>query len=505
VASDWNTSFVLLREKIMQKKIQAGITILGLGPGGSELLTREAWDYLQNVKEIYLRTRHHPVLQGLPAGLKINSFDEIYEKSDDFDTVYETIIKQVIELGKRADGVTYAVPGHPLVAETTCVEIMRQARELDIPVRIIEGLSFLEPVFSALEIDPFTTLVLMDALDLTEKHIPDFPPSKSALLAQIYSREVASDVKLTLMATYPDEHPVKLVHAAGTVDQVVEEIPLYEIDRSKNLGLLSVLFIPPLGDGTSFEEFQEIISHLRAPDGCPWDKKQTHFSLRPYLLEETYEAIQALDMEDTDKMCEEFGDLLLQIVLHAQIASEEGEFTMADILRGINQKIVRRHPHVFGDVEVEGESDVLHNWEIIKAGEREAKNDTEGGILSGVPVALPALSQAQQIQERAARVGFDWSEIKPVMDKVMEEFEEVRQSVDPTERAKELGDLLFAVVNLSRWYKVDAESVLREGNLRFRGRFSYIEKRAGEMKRNLKDMTLAEMDILWEEAKKIEE
>jgi tetrapyrrole methylase family protein / MazG family protein len=489
----------------MKSKLQGGITILGLGPGDVELLTREAWDYLQQAGEIYLRTCHHPVLAGFPVGLKVNSFDEIYEKSDDFETVYSTIIDKVVELGKRPEGVTYAVPGHPMVAETTCVEIVRRAHELKIPVRIIEGLSFLEPVFSALELDPFSNLILMDALELTEKHVPDFPPSKPALLAQVYSREVAADVKLTLMSVYPDEHPVKLVHAAGTADQLVEELCLYEIDRSLNLGLLSVLYIPPLGADTSFEEFQEIIARLRAPDGCPWDMKQTHLSLRPYLLEETYEAVQGLDMEDTDKMREEFGDLLLQIVLHAQIASEDGEFTMADVLKGINQKIVRRHPHVFGDIHVSGEGEVLHNWEKIKAGERESKNETENGLLSGVPVALPALSQAQQIQERVARVGFDWSEIEPVFEKVMEEYEEIRKANDPDERAKELGDLLFAVVNLSRWYHVDAESVLRETNLRFRQRFSHIEKRAVELNRDLKEMSLAEMDTLWEEAKNSEE
>jgi tetrapyrrole methylase family protein/MazG family protein len=285
----------------------------------------------------------------------------------------------------------------------------------------------------------------------------------------------------------------------------VEDLALYEIDRSANLGLLSVLFVPPLGEQTSFEEFQEVIARLRAPDGCPWDMKQTHLSLRPYLLEETYEAVQALDLEDTAKMQEEFGDLLLQIVLHAQIASEDGEFGMADVLRGINQKIIRRHPHVFGDVQVAGEGEVLHNWEKIKASERELKNETQNGLLSGVPLALPALSQAQQIQERAARVGFDWSDIKPVLEKVLEEYEEVRQAESDDARAKELGDLLFAVVNLSRWYQVDAESALRESNLRFRERFSYIEKRAAEMKRSLRDMSLAEMDVLWEEAKKMQE
>jgi tetrapyrrole methylase family protein/MazG family protein len=235
----------------------------------------------------------------------------------------------------------------------------------------------------------------MDALELGDAHVPAFPPDMPALVAQIYSRLVASEVKSTLTTVYPDEHPVRLVHAAGTKDELVEDIPLFEIDRSDHIGLLTALYLPSLGEGTSFEAFQEIVAHLRAPDGCPWDREQTHASLRTHLMGEAYEALEAMDSGSPGEMAEEFGDLLLQIVLNAQIASEEGEFNMADVLKGIYDKIIRRHPHVFGDVQLDGVQGVLKNWEKLKAAERAEGTDSEKGLLDGVPRSLPALGQAQ--------------------------------------------------------------------------------------------------------------
>jgi tetrapyrrole methylase family protein/MazG family protein len=268
----------------------------------------------------------------------VQSFDHFYEDGESFEQVYGRIVERVLDLGRRPEGVVYAVPGHPFVAEATSPEIVRRAREMEIPVRILEGLSFLEPTFTALGIDPFPNTILVDALDLAAAHHPLFPPSSPAIVAQLHSPLVASQVKLTLMAVYPDEHPVKLVHGAGTQQVQVEGLPLYAIDHSASIGMLTSLYVPPLRSDTSFESFQEIIAHLRAPEGCPWDREQTHQTLRQHLLEETYEVLTALDADDPDAMREEFGDLLLQIVLHAQIASEYGEYTMADVIQGIHQK-----------------------------------------------------------------------------------------------------------------------------------------------------------------------
>ncbi len=482
-----------------------GITILGLGPGDPELLTRQAWVWINQTPEIYLRTDQHPTVKGFPEGLKVVSFDDLYEKGQSFEEVYAAIVEKVLELGRRPQGVTYAVPGSPFVAEATAPEIMRRAREAGIPVRVLEGMSFLEPTFSAIGLDPFPQTALVDALDLANAHVPSFPPTTPALICQIYSREVAAQVKLTLMEVYPDEHPVKLIHAAGTGEQVVEELPLYEIDRSGLTGLLTSLYLPPLSPDSSFEAFQEVIAALRAPDGCPWDREQTHQSLRKHLLEETYETLTALDSLDYPSMVEEFGDLLLQIVLHAQIANEEGTFRMSDVIQGIHRKIVRRHPHVFGDVQVAGVGGVLVNWERLKAAERAEKGqngEAVKGLLDGVPTALPALTQAEEIQDRAARVGFDWKEIDGVLEKVKEEIDEIGSAPDAEALAGEIGDLFFAVVNVARWKKVDAESALRQTNERFRQRFAYIEKAARDQGRTLDQMSFEEMDSLWEAAKR---
>ncbi len=483
-----------------------GITLLGLGPGDAGLLTRQAWEVLETAGEIYLRTDQHPVVRALPRNLQLHSFDDLYENGDTFEMVYRGIVERVLELGRRSQGVIYAVPGHPFVAEATGPEIARRAKEEGIPLRVIEGMSFIEPVFTALGIDPFPHTALVDGLELAAAHVPNFPPDAPALIAQLHSRSILSEVKLTLMEVYPDEHPVKLVHAAGTSKGKVEAISLYEIDRSKATGrlpgLLTCLFVPPLGPGTSLEAFQEVIAALRAPDGCPWDREQTHLSLRQHLLEETYEVLSVLDAEDTAGLAEELGDLLLQIVLHAQIASEAGEFNMAEVVRGIHAKIVRRHPHVFGDLKLKDAQGVLQNWERLKAAERQENGKTEAGLLDSVAQALPALVQAQTYQERAGRVGFDWHDIQGVWDKVNEEMKEVRSADNEDGRAAEIGDLLFSVVNLARWYHLDAESVLREANARFRQRFGTIEKGARQEGRNLQDMSLEEMDAYWNSAKK---
>ena len=481
-----------------------GITIIGLGPGNPVHLTREAWDVLSTAGEVWLRTRQHPTVASLPETVRLHSFDDLYENGESFEEVYQAIVQKVLELGRRPQGVIYAVPGHPFVAEATGPEITRLAQEEGLDALILEGLSFLEPVFTALKLDPYPKLTLFDAIELGRANIPHFAPDAPVLVAQVYSRLVASEVKLTMTSVYPDEHPVKLVHAVGTADEFVEELKLFEIDRSEHIGLLSCLFVPPLGEGTSFESFQEIVARLRAPDGCPWDKEQTHESLRTHLLEETYETLSAIDNGDKLAMEEEFGDLLLQIVLHAQIGSETGDFTINSLIKRIYDKIVRRHPHVFGDLELDGVGGVLQSWERLKEAERREKKEYKG-ILDGVPSALPALAQAQEYQDRAARVGFDWPQIEGVLDKVAEEIQEIRGATSFEEVSEELGDLFFVLVNLARWKKVDAESALRETNLKFKRRFDYVEQGAKRQERSLSDMTLEEMDALWEESKKLED
>ena len=481
-----------------------GITIIGLGPAGAELITNQTMVWLNQIDDIYLRTAQHPAVKGLPQKIKIHSFDYLYQEYSEFEDVYRAIKTEIIEIAKKKSSVTYAVPGHPFVAESTTPEIIRAAKEEGIQTRVFEALSFLEPTFTALSLDPFQSITLIDALDIASANFPQFPPSRPVLISQVYSRMIAAEVKQTLMEVFPDEHPVKLIHAAGSPQCQVESMPLYEIDRNRNIGVLTSLYVDPLPAGTSLEEFQELIAHLRAPDGCPWDREQDHQSLRKHLLSETYEALAALDEDDPEHICEEMGDLLLQIVLHAQIASEYGEFRMTDVIKGIHDKIVRRHPHVFAHVNVEGVKDVLTNWEKIKEKEREKKAEKdENGILSGVPKDYPALAQSQEIQARAARVGFDWASLNPVWLKINEELEEVRTAQNSDDLSKELGDVLFAVVNLVRWHEKDAETVLREANQRFRNRFNYIETEVKKTGKEMQDYSLEELDKYWDQAKKL--
>lgn len=483
---------------------QGGITILGLGPGDPGMITRQAWDILENINELYVRTSQHPALEGLKPDLRINSFDHLYEREETFSSVYEKIVSQILEKSDRPGGVVYAVPGNPFVAEITGLEIYRRASATGIPVHVVPGMSFIDALVVALEIDPFQNLALVDALELEDMHIPPFTTGQPAIIAQIYSRLVASNIKMCLTSLYPDKHPVILVHAAGTSDQKVEQLRLFEIDRSPNTGLFTSLYVPPLEQDTSFESFLDVVARLRAPDGCPWDKEQTHRSLRPYLLEETYELLSALDEDNAQKVREELGDLLLQILLHSQIASEGGEFTISNVLQGINQKIVHRHPHVFSDVDLKDSQSVVRNWERIKQEEKSAQGNENASSLDSVSPLLPALSQADQYAHRAARNGFDWENIDGVWDKVKEELEEVKSAENQREVENEIGDLLFAIVNLARWYHVDAETVLRESNTRFRRRYVFMEEVAHKRGVLLSQMSPAELDDLWHAAKEVQ-
>ena len=264
------------------------------------------------------------------------------------------------------------------------------------------------------------------------------------------------------------------------------------------------LYFPPKPEHTSLIAFRELIAHLRAPEGCPWDREQTHQTLKSNLLEETYEVLDAIEGGVPADLQEELGDLLLQIVLHAQISSETDEFSLQDVIQGINEKITFRHPHVFKDLDVNGVDEVLHNWEILKSEERENNHKQKDSILESIPRALPSLLLAQNYQSRAARVGFDWPEIDPVLDKVIEEVAELREAETKEQQEAELGDLLFALVNVSRWYGFNAEDALRKMTLRFYNRFHHIEQEAVRSGRKITDLSLEEMDRLWELAKQNE-
>jgi MazG family protein len=256
--------------------------------------------------------------------------------------------------------------------------------------------------------------------------------------------------------------------------------------------------------GEKFQKLVAIMARLRAPDGCPWDREQTFDSIKPYTLEETYELLDAIDRREWSEVAEELGDFLLQAVFFAEMGAEQNLFNIEDALDAINRKLVRRHPHVFGEESAESASDVKRIWGEIKAEERKQKGRHDDGLLAGVPRALPALIEAQQITSRAAGVGFDWENRGQVMDKLHEElaeFEEASRRGVASELEDELGDLLFVLVNLARFVKVDPEQALRRTNVKFRERFAYIERRLAERGRKPADATIDEMEELWQEAK----
>jgi len=348
----------------------------------------------------------------------------------------------------------------------------------------------LAPLFDSFGLQDLPGLTILRADELAGVHVPPFSPDLPALLLDV---DDVAQARAVLSVNYPPEHPLRLMGAGGTVRDLT-------LGNWRDTDSGSAL-LPPRERGHAFETFHEIIAHLRAPEGCPWDRKQTHESLRQHLIEEAYEVVEAIDSGNTDKLAEEFGDLLLQVVLHAQIGYEAGEYRMADVLKGVHDKLIRRHPHVFGEVIVDGEGQVLTNWEAIKKQEREQNGESEKGQLDGVPKSLPALHLAQEYQERAARVGFDWPEVEGVLEKIREEIEEIRNAQSTDELNGELGDLFFVLVNLARWKKIDAESALQAANRKFKRRFGYVEKRARELDRSLPEMSLDEMDALWNDAK----
>lgn len=463
------------------------ITVVGLGSGELNQLPLGVYRHLKQQPLVWLRTKEHPVVQELEAeGLVFESFDSVYESSDTFEEVYDQIVETLLSKSEEM-AITYAVPGHPFVAERTVELLVERGADL----HVLGGQSFLDAMFQALRIDPINGFQLLDAtaLDLERLQV-----TQHVLIGQVYDGFVAGDVKVQLMERYPDDHPVTLVTAAGTTEERIAHIPLFEMDRMAEVNNLTTLYVPPLVDESylakDFATLKQIIATLRGPDGCPWDRKQTHTSLRKYLLEEAYELIEAINAEDDDAIIEELGDVLLQVMLHAQIGEDEGYFDIRDVIGSISEKMVRRHPHVFGDVTVEDASDVLKNWNAIKQTEKGEKKQSQ---LDGVLVDQPSLMRAEQLQKKAAHVGFEWDDVSGAFEKLEEELKEWHEDLSDE---SELGDVLFSIVNIARYVGLNAEQALEQTNRKFKHRFEYVEANG-----DLHQMTLEQMDALWNEAK----
>lgn len=478
------------------------IVIIGLGAGDLDQLPYGLYKLLLEETNLYLRTKEHPVVKELEnEGLNYISFDSVYEKNNEFADVYEEICETLL-LKAKESSIVYAVPGHPLVAERTVQLLLERGKERNVDIEIGGGQSFLDAIFQALAIDPIEGFQLLDGTDLSADALRI---DTHTIIGQVYDRFVASEVKLTLMEKLPDEYEVVIVTAAGSKEEKIRRVPLYELDRAAEVNNLTSVYVPPVKDKKllyrEFASLRQIIEELRGPNGCPWDKKQTHASLKKYLVEEAYELIEAINNEDIDNMIEELGDVLLQVMLHAQIGSDEGFFTIEDVIEGLSEKMVHRHPHVFGDAEAEDEETVLKNWQKIKEKEKGIEHKS---ILDGVGKGLPNLLKANELQKRAAKTGFDWPDIDPVIKKVEEEiaeFQEAKQLGDKEALELEFGDLLFALVNVARHYQIDPEEALFKTNQKFSRRFSYIEEKVAESKRPFAEFTLEELDQFWNEAK----
>jgi tetrapyrrole methylase family protein/MazG family protein len=324
------------------------------------------------------------------------------------------------------------------------------------------------------------------------------------LVSQLYDRRTASGVKLWLGRYYPDEHVVCLVHAAGTPDCSLQSVPLYQLDRLTGIDHLTALYVPPLSETDNVRTFAGLMNvtrTLRGPGGCPWDREQTHASLKPHLLEETYEVLEALDEADPAELAEELGDLLFQVTIHSQVAAEAGEFTIEDVIEGITRKLIGRHPHVFGELELESAQEVRQHWETFKQREKPKRSS----VLEQIPKGLPALPQSNLMQKRAASVGFEWASVREVIAKVEEELEELQHEIE-AQAAKEVqreefGDILFALVSVARHLRIDPEEALRLANRKFAARFQYVESRVAALGKSLRDLSPEELDSYWNEAK----
>lgn len=470
------------------------IVVAGLGPGDPGALTLSVREALQSATRIFLRTEKHPTVETLRMWrLRWESFDSLYESGARFEEVYEAIVTRLLSEAKDSD-ILYAVPGHPLVAEDTVKRLLAQS---EVPVEVLPGLSALEAVYARLGLDPASGLQIVDGLAIDSTPLA---PGAPLLVLQLYSRAIASEIKLGLMRHLPDDHPVTVVRAAGVrAQERVEQMPLYDIDRIDWIDYLTSLYAPP-APPRGLPRLIGIVARLRDPEGgCPWDLKQTPETLRRYILEEAYETVEAIDEGDPAAIEEELGDLLLQVVLQAQIHGEEGLFDLGDVAEAIADKLVRRHPHVFGDARVDNADEVRVNWEDLKAAEKGPQDSN----LSGVPSALPSLTQSEKLQKKAAQARFEWTDAAQILDKIEEEIGELRAELPGMDRAgltHELGDVLTAVVNLARLLDVDPEDALRQANQRFMRRFRAMEQLAGGPDA-FRERSLEEMIALWQKAK----
>lgn len=513
------------------------ITIVGLGPGAVGNLSLETMSFLQNCEQVILRTAVHPTVTELEKqGVKYSSCDDLYEQGASFEEVYGNVAGRVLAAAQKGD-VVYAVPGSPLVAEKTVVLLRQLAKEQEVELVIKPSMSFLDLAYVELGIDPIAGLRIIDARDFGAiTDAGEYP----LMITQVYSQLVAGDLKIALMENLADDYEIYFLRNLGLPDEECRPIKLFELDRQAQIDHLTSVYVPPLAedsdsiggimtfsedddkfvvadeeagcealvatdgfDDVDIQPLVDVLRTLREPGGCPWDREQTHASIRSNMIEEVYEYLEAVDAGDFDGMREELGDVLMQIVFHARMAEEAGKFDLQDVIDEVVDKLIRRHPHVFGETHVDNSDDVLRNWEAIKKLEKTERKH----ILDGVSQGLPALLRAYKMQGKAAKVGFDWPDSVGVWNKVQEELAELQEALADGDREAaeaELGDVLFAIVNYARHFKIEPETALNGTNNRFAKRFGHVEACVVASGKNWTDFTLDELDKFWDEAKQAE-
>ncbi|WLR58047.1 nucleoside triphosphate pyrophosphohydrolase [Guptibacillus hwajinpoensis] len=477
------------------------ITIVGTGAGDLSQLSLGSYRTLQSAERIFARTLDHPVLRELmDDGLSMTGFDEVYEANESFEETYRTIVNQLFHEAQKGS-LVYAVPGHPMMAEATVQLLLEEQSQHGVEVTVAGGQSFLDALFTAVRIDPIEGCQILDATRFTRSEVQ---VRNHLIFVQVYDQFTASSVKLTLMELLPDDYEITVLQAAGSRDEKIVSVPLFELDRSMEVNNLTAVYVPPVKEEKllyqDFGWLRNVVATLRGPGGCPWDRKQTHESLKKYLIEEAYEVLEAIDDQDEEHLAEELGDVLLQVMLHAQIGEDEGMFSVDDVIHKLNDKLIRRHPHVFGNENVQTAEEVAGVWKRVKEEEKKIAPSQ----FDQVPKGLPGLMRANEIQKAAAKVGFDWDEVEPIWAKIYEELAEFKEAVNEKsfdDREDELGDLVFAVVNLARYYKVDPEVAIHRTNHKFFSRFQYIENRVKEKGLEIENLSLEELDHFWDEAK----
>jgi tetrapyrrole methylase family protein/MazG family protein len=456
-----------------------------------QTMTRAAWDAVLHADTLYLQTSEHPSAKPvLDAGLVFTTMDDLYETAEDFDELNDAIAERLVSGGDCV----YAVMGDGCFAQLPAIE--KAAEKHGFRVDVLPGVSYAKAAFPKLQ----------DAQIYTARTLPKrIDPDMPLYIQELDNPIIAGEIKLALSEIYPDEWPVTLATMQQDGHYSYRMFPLSELDRKRTLFAGSVLYVK----SATFEErtrygyydLVAVMQRLRAPGGCPWDREQTHESLKADLIEECYELNDAIDEQDDAHIVEELGDVLMDVVFHSVIADEQGRFNENDVADGIVKKMIYRHPHVFGSEKAESSADVLKRWDELKQKEKNQKTQKE--VLCAVPKRFPALMRSAKVQKRAGKVGFDWSNANEALPKVYEEMEELKAAMNGSGNlSEEAGDLLFAAVNVIRLLGLDPEQLLHDASDKFISRFGRMEELAKADGFELSELSLAEQDVYWEKAKK---